>query len=235
MLRITILFLILLYQCPAYSFSGTDTGFHSSDYINWQDTTKENQDLYNGKVWRNQFYLVQGNQFLFSNDFIEGTITINGKTFDRVPVKYDICKDEILTPIDKGRILQLNKELIDSFSVTYINKTYHFVRMPEDSTKGRSFFSVLYKGKTGLYLKYTRKIDKLGVEGRYDKFYDNNSIYLMKDGQLYHISNKNDLLNILKEENKRIRDFIRQNNLRVSEKAPDSFIPVVMFYDNLSR
>ena len=48
-------------------------------------------------------------------------------------LKYDIFKDELLTPVDPGGILQLNKEMIDSFSLSFQNKTYRFEKIQEDS------------------------------------------------------------------------------------------------------
>jgi hypothetical protein len=96
---------------------------------NQQDTTKENQVLYNGRIWRNLYYMVQGDQFLFSKEFLPGSLSISGKTFPNILLKYDIFSDEILTPIDSGKILQLNKELIDSFSVIFQNKKYRFTKI----------------------------------------------------------------------------------------------------------
>ena len=58
--------------------------------------------------------------------------TINGKTFTDIYLKYDIFKDEILTPVDVDGILQLNKEMVGSFSVLFQNKTYRFIKMKED-------------------------------------------------------------------------------------------------------
>jgi hypothetical protein len=49
-----------------------------------RDTIAENQTLYNGKIWRNLYNLVQGDQFLFSKDFLPGSLTIKGKTFNDV-------------------------------------------------------------------------------------------------------------------------------------------------------
>jgi len=55
-----------------------------------QDTLKENQDLYSGKVWENKYRRMNGDQFLFSNYFLPGNISANGKTFRDLLIRYDI-------------------------------------------------------------------------------------------------------------------------------------------------
>jgi len=204
--------------------------------VNQQDTLIENQNLFNGRIWRNLYYLSEGNQFLFSNEFLPGSLTINGKRFTDIFLKYDIYNDEILTPVDQGGILQLNKEMVDSFSLSFQDKTYKFIKMQDDSIKGsKKYFSVLYHGKTALYLKYTKKIDKLTINGENEKFYQFRRIYFVKDNVIYLINSKSDLIMALIEKKEMIKPFIKKNRLYVSEKEPESFIPVIRYYDSLSH
>lgn len=208
----------------------------STDEAAQQDTIKENQTLYNGKIWRNLYNLVQEDQFLFSKEFLNGSVTISGKTFLNIPLKYDIYKDEVLTPVNPGGVLQLNKELIDSFSLTFQNRNYQFIKFEEDSAKGtRSFFNVIYKGETSLLLRYSKKIDKLAVEGKYDIFYQLRKVYLLKDRKLYPLAGKNDLLISMYKNADQIRDFMKKSRIRTSEKEPESFIPVVRYYNSLNK
>jgi hypothetical protein len=201
-----------------------------------QDSLKENQVLYNGKLWRNIYFMVQDDQFLFSKEFLPGSVSIRGKMFANIYLKYDILKDELLTPVDPGGILQLNKEMVDSFTITFQDKSYQFIKMQEDSLKGsKRYFNVLYKGKTALYLKYNKKIEKLAVEGKYDKFYPVNRIYFMKENILYPVASKSELLRVLTEDKAMLKNFIRKNKLDVSEKTPESFIPVIRYYDSISH
>ena len=196
------------------------------------DTLLDNQTLYNGRIWRNLYYLVMEDQFLFSKEYLPGILTIRGKTFNNVLLKYDIFKDEVLTPIDSGRILQLNKELIDSFSISFQNRKYQFIKMQEDTLKtSKSFFNVLYKGKTTLLLKFEKKIDKLSVEGKYDKFYQINRIFIVSDEKLYPVSGKGDLFKLFQKDKIQLKDFMKKSKLRISGKEPESFIPVIRFHD----
>lgn len=237
MRRFKILIILFLTLSVVSDLAGVVQGFSKQlPYkVSQQDTLKENQILYNGRIWRNLYYLTEGDQFLFSKKFLPGSIAINGKIFTNVFLKYDIYKDEILTPADTGGILQLNKELVDSFSLFFQNKTYQFIRMQDDSVKGsKKYFNVLYKGKTALCIKYFKKIEH-PVDGGNDRFYAFNRLYFVKDNLAYLITGKRDLMKILINEKELIKTFIKKNRLDVSEKEPESFIPVIRYYDNISR
>jgi hypothetical protein len=204
--------------------------------ITVQDTLKEDQTLYNGKIWRNIYYLIKEDQFLFSKEFLPGSVSVRGKLFTGILLKYDIYRDELITPVDKGVLLQLNKERIDSFSLSFQSKTYNFIKAEEDSVKGdQSFFNVLYEGNTALLVRYTKKIEKMAVEGKYDKFYQISRIYLNKGNGLFQVTGKKDLLKLMPEQKTAISEYMKINKIRVSEKSPETFIPVVRFYDSLKK
>ena len=201
-----------------------------------QDTLKENQILYNGRVWRNRYYKVREDQFLFSNEFLTGTLSINGITFKNLSIRYDIYNDEIMTPTNHGAILQLNKEMVDSFTIIFENKTYRFTKLREDSVKGfKGYVNVLYKGKTALYVKYKKEIELLAVERKFDMFYQTHRIFFVKDSIVHPVTGKSDLLKVLNEDKVQIRDFIKKNRLKISKKRPESFIPVIGYYNSISQ
>lgn len=228
------IFYFIFSQGPDISGIAPAINCQSVVSLNHQDTLKDNQILYNGRIWRNLYYMIEGDQFLFSREFLPGSISISGKTFTGLYLKYDIYKDEILIPADPGGILQLNKELVDSFSLFFQNKSFLFVSMQDDSLKvSKSYYNVIYKGKSSLYLKYRKKIDKLSVVGEYDRFYQLTSIYFIKDNIVYPIDSKRALLKILGEDEQAIRNFIKKNKLDISVDEPESFIPVIRYYDTV--
>jgi hypothetical protein len=201
-----------------------------------RDTLSESQALYNGRIWRNLFYIVNGNQFLFSNEFLTGSVTLRGKTFKNINIKYDVFKDELLTPLEHGQVLQLNKELVDSFSFNYLNKPYRFIRIKQDTiTRSGDYYCVLYTGKTALYLKYIKKIDKLSISGESDTFYQFEKLFFVKNHQFYSISGKSDLLKAMNDKRDQIKLFIKKNKLSVTEKEPENIIPVIRYFDTLSQ
>ncbi|MCX6330511.1 MAG: hypothetical protein NTZ85_13490 [Bacteroidia bacterium] len=198
--------------------------------------TIEKQILFNGRIWRNLYSWVKGDQFLFSNEFLPGRVAIGNKSFDNVSIKYDILNDEILVLSDKGMVVQLNKENIDSFSLNYHNRTFYFKKLGADTLSTLTgYVNVLVEDNVSLYIKYRKSILMLAIDNKYDLFNQFHHIYIRKNGKLYLINSKKDLINLLSENEKQIRNYINSNKLKVSRKIPDSFVPVVKFYNDLQK
>jgi hypothetical protein len=231
------LLFFFFYLFAGYGICGIGPGDSVSTQLSYigQDTLVENQILYNGKVWRNLYYKVREDQFLFSKDFLTGSVTIIGKTFNNIALRFDIYNDEIMTPTNLGFILQLNKEMVDSFSLAFQNRTYHFTRIAEDTLRTfKGYLNVLYHGKTKLYVKFKKEISQLSVDGKYDEFYQTHRIFFEKDSIIHLVSGKRDFLNLMGENKSQIRSFVKKNRLPFSIKYPESFLPVMEYYDSMS-
>ena len=192
------------------------------------------QTLYNGRAWRNLFYKVRGDQFLFSPEFLPGSVTIHGKLFENIPLKYDIYNDELLIITDHGIILQLNKEMIEKFTLNYENQVLNFRNFDPDSVNSLpGYVNVSYEGGISLYIKYKKEILSLAVENKYDLFNPVNKVFVRKDGEIIKVDSKGELLKLFEDQRHQVRSFIRNNKLRVSRKYPESFKPVIEYYDKL--
>jgi len=232
--------LILFCISVSSTLVGSDQGeylnqdFSRSLKISVHDTLMENQILYNGKVWRNLYFKIREDQFFLSNDYIPGSITIKGKTYKNLEIRYDIYNDEIITPTNLGFVVQVNKEMVDSFSLNFKNNTLRFINYKVDSLKGfNGYVNVLYKGKSELYVKYRKEIKLLAVDKKYDKFSQFQRIYFVKDGIAYQITGKKYLLNLFGNDKQQVKEYIKKNRLVLSKNVPESFVSVIRFYDNL--
>jgi hypothetical protein len=199
-----------------------------------QDTMPEKKIIFNGRVWTYLYNKVKGDAFLFSGDFLHGSITFNGKRYNDIRLKYDILNDEVISFADPFMILQLNKEMVERFSFDFDNKTYQFLNLGSDSANVvKGYVNVLYEGKTALYIKYKKEIELLGYAKKYDLFFQTHRIYIMNNGVVYPVTGRRNLVNILEDKRDQIRHFLRLNNLYVWMKNPDSFIRILEFYDSL--
>jgi hypothetical protein len=204
-----------------------------SQYSELHDTLKENQVLYNGRIWKNIYHNVEGDQFLFTKSFLPGSVSIRGYQFSDLSIMYDIFNDEILIPFSKGGVLQVNKQMVDSFTIVFLNKKYHFTKLQIDSLD--SFVNTIYKGKSALYIRYTKKIEKSADQGKYDQFYQVNQTLFVKDNKLYPIKGKRDLLNALQDDNESVKDYIKKNRIKITAKDPESFVPVIRYFDSINH
>jgi hypothetical protein len=206
--------------------------------IGSQDTPLEKQLIYNGKIWHNLYPRVKGDPFFLSGDFLTGNVFFNGREFQNMKIKYDICNDEVILYINPLTIITLNKEMIKEFTIEYQNRLHHILNMGNDSASLlNGFVNVLYDGPTALFVKYIKKVDIQSLNRLNDEFYQRHRIYIRKDGEIVYVSGRRELFKLLEDRKTEIRNYIKGDrlNLNVIRKDPDSFIPVLQFYDSQNR
>ncbi len=228
-LIITCLLLLPCFNLKGYGISIKDfTGFYGLP------DSVEGQVLYNGRAWRNMFYNVKGDQFLFSDNFLKGTVTIDKRSFTGIVLKYDILNDEILTINSLGIIIQLNKEMVNGFTILNGDETFRFQKLDTSvSAPFSGYANILYDGKVSLLARYRKEILKLNGDSVYMKFKQSQRLYLRKENDYIPIGNKKDLLDFMADKRQLIRNYIRNNRLKISRKDPHGLIPVVEYYNTL--
>jgi len=197
------------------------------------DSTVDDQILINGRLWHNRITGIKGDPFFFTNGFMPGSVSINNRTYSNLQVRYDIFTDEIMVPVAHG-ILQLNKELIDSFSIKYPDKTFRFIRIPVNSSGPLSgYVHNIYTGKSALYIKYQKKIDRPGMVNETDRYYQIRRIYYVNDSRVYLVKNKGDLYRIFKEDKAQIKTYLKRNKVHVKNNNPESYSPIIQYRDSI--
>lgn len=140
-----------------------------------------------------------------------------------------------MIPVNREEILQLNKEMIDSFSINFENKVFRFTKIPEGLEGLKGYFLVLYKQESALYIKYKKEISSEITEKSDGEFIQTHKIYFVKDSAVYPIATKNDLNKALQPVDVQIVNYLRNNKLKISKKKPESFIPAIRYYDSISQ
>lgn len=198
------------------------------------DSLPANKTFMNGRIWRDLYTAVKEDQFLFTNEFLPGQVTMNGKTFNTPKLRYDILNDELMTVTDKGHILQLNKEMVDDFSLTYRMRIYYFTKSePDTLNKESGYFNVLYEGRSSLYIRYYKEISKRGPGKNYEDFVQSEKVYIIKDGIFHQVRNNHDFKKIVSDKKNEIKAYLKENRIMISGKSPDAYVPVLEYYDTL--
>lgn len=197
------------------------------------DSIWENQVLYNGRIWRNRHQRVYGHQFLFTADFNSADVWVIGRKFTDVPLKFDIFTDELISKTNKGLIIRLNTEFVDSFSYNYGERRYSFVRI--DSASGyRGYVNVIYNGPSTIHVKYRKLIELLAIDRKQDRFYEVKKTYIIRNGKPEQFKGKADFLRLFKDRKHELKEYIRMNGLVVRRSDVFSFVPVAQYYDRLT-
>lgn len=129
--------------------------------------------------------------------------------------------------------------MIDSFTLTFENKVYQFSKIDEDSLNNiegfKGYFLVLYKNASALYIKYSKYISPDIREKSDGDFIQTQKIYLVKDKIIHQITTRNDLFRALDADKDKIKKYLKNNKLKISKNRPESFVPVIRFYDSISE
>lgn len=205
----------------------------SSIVVPVADTLKDRQELYNGSIWIDYYSLVKGDQFLFTREFLPGTVVMRGKSY-RVSLRYDIFEDELQTPAGRFGILRINKAMIDSFSLFFNDSRYLFVPLSnDDDQRTRDFYNVLYRGKASLYVSHRKKIKKQTGNGENAQFYQVTRFYVARGDTIHPVRNKKEFFEILDDKETEMKAYIRRNRLKLSLRNPGTFVPLISYYNSL--
>lgn len=194
------------------------------------------QILYNGRVWRNLYPHIDGTQFLLSADFLHGSVTMNGTTFNSsgLMLKLDLVNDELLLLTDKGSTLQLNRQMVGRFTLTHDGKQLSFRNLDADSLRNlKGYVNVIHEGKTALYVKYKKEVRLRDGPGDRDTFIQTQRIYLVKDGIAHQVRNRKNIISLLKDRKTEVKAFVRTNRVRFSGSNPGTVAPLLQYYDKL--
>jgi hypothetical protein len=236
---------IILRYLKAFSFSvylfilsGTVCA-QEMDPSSMQEKPADLQLFLNGRIWHNQYSKVFGDQFFLTNSYLKGTATVNGIRYDNLDLQYDIANDELIMKRTPSPVIIMNKELVDSFTLSFGDRKYKIINERIDTNVIHSgYINVLYDGPSGLYVKYSKKIQPLAVDGRYDLFYEEKRIYIKKGDHFTRVENRKDLYALFDDRRKELKEFVRNTrsgNTRISKKDPESLIPVLRYYDSITR
>lgn len=201
-----------------------------SNFIN--DTMILNQIFYNGKVWVGSYYDVYGTEFMIADKWMKTDIIINDILFKDEKIKYDIYNDDILVNYNNKRIIILNHNNIDRFTVFNDNEEFCFENL-HDKYELEGYFQVLYDGTIKLYKKWKKKRAQFAVEARYDEFQPDHKLILLRDSIPYVIKNKRDILKLMNDRKADIKNFIKHENIRIDVSRPENLIPLMKYIDTL--
>lgn len=196
----------------------------------------EKQILFNGKIWVNIYHMTEGHQFFSSRDFVQGSVSMSGKTFNNPALRFklDLVNDELLLSADMSTVLQLNKEMVDFFTLDFEGRTARFVKLEAGSDNPLDgYYHVLHNGTTKLYVSYRKELRLRTSVGERDTFIQSHTVYLVKEGIPYKIAGRADLLRLLADKRIQLRKHIRSEKIRISRNIPGSIVPLLEFYDNL--
>jgi len=180
--------------------------------------------------------MTEGHQFFSSRDFVQGSVSMSGKVFDNPALRFklDLVNDELLLSADMSTVVQLNKEMVDSFTLETEGRTIRFVKLEADSVNSlNGYYHLMHNGTTKLYVSYRKELRLRSSVGERDTFIQSHSVHLVRDGVAHRITGRAGLMKLLSDRKIQIRKFIRSEKIRISRNNPGSIVPLLEFYDSI--
>lgn len=190
-IRYLILIIVLLHHLGAQSL------WCQEDYL---EKMERDAVIYRGPVALKYPFLYEGSTYVFSDEFLEGDVRYNGKTYYRALLNLDAHRDELCIKLpESGVVVVLSKELVEEFSLG--DKRFIKVRWEDEDMKD-AYCQVLYSGNVMVLKKVVK--DFYLREGITQVVFEKVKYYLVKDGVLHRIKKTKDIGKLYREERRRI-------------------------------
>jgi hypothetical protein len=179
------------------------------------------------------FQFEKGNPYFNSSGFIKSTLVFEGISYEGIPLLYDELKSTLIALSTQGRI-ELPATRVDGFTIEG-NKFIH-VKEPA-KTISDSYYQVLYSGKLKVLKRTKKEIreDLVSGTGIVRSIEEKQVYFLQKENVYYSISGKKDLLNVLKDRNREIQQYIKKQKLKWKNDADRLIAGVAAYYDQLTK
>lgn len=198
------------------------------------DTIMQKQDLYNGIKWVNKYRNYENDQFLFTSMFLNGNVTVNSRTYNNIRLKYDIYSDKIITPVNTEDIIQVNKEIVDSFSIQYGDRRYSFFNLKPDSINILSGYAqLLYDGPSKFILIHKKTFTPASDPSRHGAFVYSGIPYFLDGGRYYQFRLKSFYRMIPPEDLPNVKNYVRGLKRKDLKDDTEKIVPLMKYYDKL--
>lgn len=220
-----------------FGFWGVSVSQEGSVVSNiYQSNIPLHQETISGGFYVDPPPSIQGDPYFSSKNFEIGNLTVNGITYQNVPLLYNIYSDEIITfhPEHRQRVL-IKTDKINAFSFLEKSKS-NFVKIaenPDYSHHGNGFYEVIASGKVDLLDKHykTRK-EKRELSKYTSEFLEKNDFWLRKGGEMRLVRKKGEVFDFLDLEKKEVRKMAKQQNLIFKSDKRAYLLMVVSHYND---
>ena len=218
-IRYLILIIVLLHHLGAQSL------WCQEDYL---EKMERDAVIYRGPVALKYPFLYEGSTYVFSDEFLEGNVRYNGKTYYRALLNLDAHRDELCIKLpESGVVVVLSKELVKEFSLG--ERRFIKVRWEDEDMKD-AYCQVLYSGNVMVLKKGVK--DFYLREGITQVVFEKVKYYLVKDGVLHRIKRPKDIGKLYMEERRRINRGIA--GIRKTASGDDEvYVRAGAFIDNI--
>jgi hypothetical protein len=187
-------------------------------------------NLYNGTEYTASYTTIKGSPFLNEEGFTPGIISYNGVVYKDIATMYDLVTNEVVIKTPQQLSIKLDAARVDFFLLS--NRL--FVRLrPNESSKNmlpEDFYELLYNGSIKVFAKRKKQVERsFNAEDPY-RIVLYSAYFIYKDSMYQQVTNRNSLLNLLRDKSDEIKEYWQQQNLNYKTDAEKTIVETVTYY-----
>lgn len=184
------------------------------------------QSLINGILYYNRYPHCKGVPYLMSDDFVDGELTVQGKIYPDVKIRYDILSQYVeiayINMQGSGNWLFTVADHVEAFQVG----EYQFLKLNLDGQSGK-FYQVIRTGLFTCYIHWEKRLLPLQNDQVFTRAFSeiDATNRLEMDGEINIFKNRKTFLELfplnLQSEIKRL---LRKNRIKFRHPSPDEMV-----------
>lgn len=185
--------------------------------------------LYNGPVYRNQRASINNGSPFFKNAHpVAGSIHYNGILYEHIPLLFDVLGKKVLTPLPGSpeTLVEIDLNKVSFFAV----EESRFVRLPQSN----DFLEVLHEDEKSSVYRLYRKEVKEDLSGQFTErnITEIKTVYVLKEGTLHKIANRNALMKVYADKRKELANFLQKEKYDMKKDPASATVAAARFYNN---
>jgi len=216
------------------SFSQTDSLYFAAT-LDTRTPTEASDPLFNGREHVNYHPSIEGNPYYFTTDWQKGNLVYRDILYKDVFLKYDLAADEVVVRHINGFTgVVLFTPRIRTFTLG--DKLFVTLAGDDRSVIKTGLYEQLVKGNLSLYARRSRLLEEKIVSAVLEqKFVNNDSYYLLKEGKYYPVKKESALLELTGERRGEIKAWMKASGIKFKKNREAAMVSIVEHYNQLSR
>ncbi len=181
----------------------------------WQDAQKNQSGVYNGREYLDYTRLLKEGHAYLDTTAIVGSLRYNHVTYDGLPLKVDLIKEELIVRhFNNVFLIQLVKDKIDWFNIG-IHRFEYLGRDSLESGIKPGFYDRVYSGsELKFYVRRLKVIQEVIENLKIERIvHPADKFFILKDGKFHAVRSKSSVIKLLGHK-KEINFSLRQKNIR---------------------
>jgi hypothetical protein len=224
-------------KLPRVAMPGIATQGIQAALALYDSATAESQHLYNGPQYFIYDSPAEEHQFFLTEEWKIGSVLYDGQLFERVPLLYDIFKDQLVARYKQG----FGNVALQSQKVGYFTLPGHtFVRVAADTGRVEGlrtgFYDQLYGGKTKVVARRTKERQQDLTDRKVIiNFPQKDVFYLYQNGEYHAVRSKKSVLSYLEDQKRPLKKYLREKNLNFRDNREVAILGMAAYYDQLTN